>query len=186
MAVDQVPTTVGVREVDTFERSVADLLIKGLPRKLEFTSAYIAAVASSKIDRPGITDVEIIIPPDPLLRDPDDPAGLLYSLLETGIPTGGFTVDLSWEFNEARYHTPDTFHAPLIVSVGPDEELGLYEPTDTVNLGNLARYNEDPDGDGTAFHQHPTAAARQAELNEIIDNLTDNLTNRNRRTGGRR
>ncbi len=186
LSVDRSRVDVGVREVDQLERNVAELLIKGLPRKLQFTNAYIAAACSSKTDRPGITDVDVIIPPDPLLRDPDDPAGLLYSLLESGIPTGNFAVDLSWEFNEQNYHTPDTFHAPLIVSPGLDAELGLYEPFDQAELGNLARYNVDPDGDGTPFFAHPTVSQRQAELNEVLDILSDNLTNRNRRSGGRR
>ena len=106
--------------------------------------------------------------------------------VESGIPTGNFAVDLSWEFNEQNYHTPDTFHAPLIVSPGLDNELGLFEPFDQTELGNLARYDVDPDGDGTPFFAHPTVAQRQAELNEVLDILSDNLTNRNRRSGGRR
>lgn len=191
LSVDRARVDVGEREVDQLERNVAELLIKGLPRKLQFTNAYIAAACSSKIDRPGITDVDVIIPPDPLLRDPDDPAGLLYSLLESGIPTGNFTVDLSWEFNEQNYHTPDTFHAPLIVSPGLDGILGLYEPFDVgtasdIRRGNLAQYNPDPDGDGTRFFEHAAVADRQAELNLILDVLSDSLTNRNRRSGGRR
>ena len=186
LSVDRGRVDVGTREVDLLERSVADLLIKGLPRKLQFTDAYITAACNSKIDRTGITDVDVIIPPDPLLRDPDDPAGLLYSLLESGIPAGDFAIDLSWEFNEQNYHTPDTFHAPLIVSAGLDGELGLYEPHDQANLGNLARYNVDPDNDGTAFFAHSTVAQQQAELNQILDILSDNLTSRNRRSGGRK
>ena len=191
LSVDRSRVDIGVREVDQLERNVAELLIKGLPRKLEFTSAYIAAACSSKTDRPGITDVDVIIPPDPMLRDPDDPAGLLYSLLESGIPTGNFTVDLSWEFNEQNYHTPDTFHAPLIISPGLDGVLGLYEPFDVgtatdIRRGNLAQYNPDPDGDGTKFFEHAAVANQQAELNLILDVLSDSLTNRNRRSGGRR
>ena len=186
LSVDQARVDVGMREVDLLERNVADLLIKGLPRKLQFTDAYITAACSSRTNRPGITDVDVIVPPDPLLRDPDDPAGLLYSLLESGIPAGDFTISLGWEFNEQKYHTPDTFHAPLILSAGLDGKTGLYEPNDEANLGNLARYNVDPDGDGTPFFAHATVAQQQAELNEIIDDLSDNLTNRNRRSGGRR
>jgi len=40
--------------------------------------------------------------------------------------------------NEATFHTPDTWHAPLILSAGPDGEVGLYEPHDIANLGHLA------------------------------------------------
>jgi|GEM_PF-393798 len=186
LSVDGTRSDIGVREVDLFERSVAEILIKGLPRKLQFTDAYITAACSNTIDRPGITDVSIIVPPDPLLRDPDDPAGLLYSLLESGIPVGDFSIDLSWEFNEGNYHTPDTFHAPLLMSAGKDGVLGLYEPYDQANLGNVAMYNVDPDGDGTPFFAHATVGQQQAELNEILDDLADSLTNRNRRAGGRR
>jgi len=186
LSVDRVRTDVGVREVDQPERAMAEMLIKGLPRKLEFTNAYITAACLSKIDRPGITDVDVIVPPDPLLRDPDDPAGLLYSLLETGISAGSFVIDLSWEFNEQRYHTPDTFHAPLIVSPGLDGNTGLYEPSDEPNLGNLARYDVDPNLDGIPFYANATVAKQQEELAQIINKLTDNLTNRNRRSGGRR
>ena len=186
LSVDRVRVDVGAREVDLLERNVADLLIKGLPRKLQFTDAYITAACNSRTDRPGITDVDVIIPPDPLLRDPDDPAGLLYSLLESGIPVGDFTIDLSWEFNEQNYHTPDTFHAPLVISAGVDNNLGLYEPYDISNLGNVARYNVDPNGDGTPYYSYASVAQRESELNEIIDNLSDNLTSRNRRSGGRR
>lgn len=186
LSVDRARSDIGIREVDVLERSVAEILIKGLPRKLQFTNAYITAACLNTIDRPGITDVSIIVPPDPLLRDPDDPAGLLYSLLETGIPVGDFSIDLSWEFNEGKYHTPDTFHAPLLMSAGKDGVLGLYEPFDQSNLGNVAMYNVDPDGDGTPFYSHPTVAQQQAELDEILDDLADSLTNRNRRAGGRR
>lgn len=186
LSVDRLRRDLGVREVDSLERSVAELLIKGLPRKLQFTDAYITAACASSTDRPGVTDVSIIVPPDPLLRDPDDPAGLLYSLLESGIPVGDFVVNLSLEFNEANYHTPDTFHAPLLMSPGADGVLGLYEPFDIPNRGNLAMYNVDPDGDGTAFYQHATVSQQQAELNQILDDLADSLTNRNRRAGGRR
>ena len=186
LSVDQARVDIGVREVDLLERAVAELIIKGLPRKLQFTDAYITAACAQTIDRPGIIDVSIVIPPDPLLRDPDDPAGLLYSLLESGLPVGDFTIDLTWEFNEVNYHTPDTFHAPLVISAGIDGVLGLYEPFDAVNRGNLAMYNVDPDGDGTPFFAHATVSQQQAELNEILDDISDDLSNRNRRAGGRR
>lgn len=40
--------------------------------------------------------------------------------------------------NESLFHTPDTWHAPLVLSAGPDGETGLYEPHDIANLGHLA------------------------------------------------
>ena len=186
LSVDRVRRDVGVREVDQPERAMADMLIKGLPRKLEFTTTYIDAACSSREDRPGIIDVDVIVPPDTLLRDPDDPAGLLYSLLESGLTVGDFTIDLSWEFNEQKYHTPDTFHAPLVVSAGLDGKTSLFEPYEEANLGNLARYDVDPNADDTPFYEYTEPEERQEELDQIINYLTDNLTNRNRRSGGRR
>ena len=53
------------------------------------------------------------------------------------------------------------FHSPLLVSAGGDQALGMYEPSDTANLGHLAAYH-------------------------TADDLLDNITNRNRRSGARR
>lgn len=102
------------------------------------------------------------LPRDLLLTDPDDPVGRLYAELERLNGLDGKPL-LAVEYNEANYHTPETFHTPLVVSAGPDLTLGLFEPTDTANAGNLAAYN--------------SASA---------DALLDNITNRNRRSGGRR
>jgi len=99
--------------------------------------------------------------PDPLDEDPDDPLGRLTSLS---------SVSLSPAYpNETDYHTPDTFHVPLIVSAGSDGILGLGEPNSTTS---------------------PNAAAKRLAMPlnvsdlELVDALTDNITNRNRRAGG--
>lgn len=181
ISVDGTPEVLGEnngRTVDNSERSVADFLIRGLPRRLEFTPAYIAAVSGTFPDRPNVRDVNIVIPPDALLRDPDDPAGLLYALLENGLPLGGATINIDSIFNETQYHTPDTFHAPLIVSAGVDEVLGLQEPCDTANRGHLAMYDLNADGN--------TTPAEPSDFAAIIDQISDNLTNRNRRAGAGR
>jgi len=106
-----------------------------------------------------------VLPRDLLLTDPDDPVGRLYSELERLDGTNGKPL-FAAEFNEAKYHTPETFHAPLVVSAGADGELGLLEPNDTDaaagRFGNLAQFDGNDDA------------------------LTDNITNRNRRVGGRR
>ncbi len=102
-----------------------------------------------------------VLPRDLLLTDPDDPVGRLYSELERLDGTNGKPL-FAAEFNEAKYHTPETFHAPLVVSAGADGELGLLEPNDTGRFGNLAQFDGNDDA------------------------LTDNITNRNRRVGGRR
>jgi hypothetical protein len=113
-----------------------------------------------------------------LLTDPDDPVGRLYSELERLDGNDGRPL-FSIEFNEINYHTPETYHTPLIVSAGYDGLLGLREPNDTDFpngiFGNLAQL-----AGTTAIspNQSPTAAVREQ--------LPDNITNRNRRAGGRR
>jgi len=116
------------------------------------------------------------VPRDVLLIDPDDPVGRLYSELERLDGTNGKPL-FAAEFNEANYHTPETFHAPLIISAGPDEELGLREPGET-NIaqgifGNLAQLAET-----TVQNPQPSSATTDA--------LLDNISNLNRRAGARR
>lgn len=139
--------TGGMRKVTSNERLVASLALKGLPPRP-------SSLPSGAMPR------------DLLLTDPDDPVGRLYSELERLDGTGGKPLFAN-EFNEAKYHTPETFHTPLIVSAGPDGVLGVYEPIDTVHLGHVAAI------DGTL-----SAAA-------VIDAMIDNLTNRSKRIGGR-
>lgn len=149
----------GLREITPTERQYASLLIRGLPQVP--------------------TSIGLLTPQrDMLLVDPDDPVGLLYSFIEDPnyINLG---IDLTAEINEAKYHTLDTYHVPLIVSAGPDEKLGLREPNDfdaaSGIYGNLAQYEGTTAVSG---FQQPTAA--------VVDKLVDNLTNRNRRVGGKR
>ncbi|MCA9064479.1 MAG: hypothetical protein KDA96_15520, partial [Planctomycetaceae bacterium] len=79
----------------------------------------------------------------------------------------------------AKYHTPDTYHAPLIVSAGPDRLTGLREPGDTDPtkgvFGNLAQYW------GTS-----ALPGMQTPASDVTDQLFDNITNRNFRVGGRK
>lgn len=143
-------TVVGVREVTTNERIFANILLRGLP-------------PAPSVLRSGS------FPRDLLLTDPDDPVGRLYSELERLNGLNGTPV-FATEFNEARYHTPDTYHTPLIVSAGPDEELGLFEPYDVARQGNLAK---------------PTAFETGGNFNTCLQQVSDNITNSNRRAGGR-
>ena len=152
-----------LRVITANERLLANILIKGLP--------------------PAPTSLpNAAIPRDLLMVDPDDPVGVLYRAMEE-YPGGAVdlncdgdtsdagesnTVALSLEFNATNYHTPDTYHVPLIVSAGADEVLGLFEPSDTVNFGNLAAYDSTIDFD------------------TMLEQIGDNLTNQNRRAGGRR
>jgi len=137
-----------VRAIGGLERETAGLLIRGLsPPPLPLPNGA--------------------LPRDLLLTDPDDPVGRLYSELERLNGANGKPV-FATEFNETNYHTPDTWHTPLIISAGADEELGLLEPTDDSggNFGNLAQLNGTP--------------------NSVRDSFTDNITNRNRSAGARR
>jgi hypothetical protein len=145
------------RVIGGAERQITSLLVRGLTP-------------------PPITLPNGALPRDLLLIDPDDPVGRLYSELERSDGSNGNTP-FSVEYNEANYHTPETFHAPLIVSAGPDEQLGLREPTETDLpngiFGNLAQLA------GTTV-QSPQPSS------STIDALTDNISNLNRRAGGSR
>lgn len=145
------------RAIGSAERQITALLVRGMTP-------------------PPIVMPNGSIPRDLLLIDPDDPVGRLYSELERLDGTNGKPL-FATEYNEANYHTPETFHAPLIVSAGPDETLGLREPieTDLTSgiFGNLAQLA------GTTV-QNPQPSSR------TIDALTDNISNLNRRAGGRR
>jgi prepilin-type N-terminal cleavage/methylation domain-containing protein len=150
-----------LREIRPQERLYAGLLIKGLP--------------TVPVPLPGPSGT-LTTQRDMLLVDPDDPVGLLYGFIEDP-QYKAMGIDLTLEFNEANYHTPDTYHVPLIVSAGPDLNLGLREPNDwnaaSGIFGNLAQYEGT-----TVASPMPTAA--------VTDELVDNLTNRNRRAGGKR
>lgn len=136
------------RFIRSDNRETAGLLIRGL-------------------SPPPLTLPNGALPRDLLLTDPDDPVGRLYSELERLNGANGKPV-FATEFNETNYHTPDTWHTPLIISGGADEELGLLEPTDDSggNFGNLAQL--------------------KSSVGSVRDSFTDNITNRNRSAGARR
>lgn len=68
---------------------------------------------------------------DPLTKDPSDDLGLCSAMINAGVITGAAY--------ESLYYTRDTYYLPLIVSAGPDKELGLNEPNDATSaLGRLA------------------------------------------------
>ena len=159
---------IGQRTITKGERDVANLLLKGLP------------------PAPSILPSNAM-PRDLLLIDPDDPVGRLYAELEHLNGTNGKPT-LALEYNEAKYHTPDTFHAPLVVSAGPDGVLGLFEPNDTTRRGNLAlptaydfvgQMPSTTSLDGNNTHSEP------ADIMICVDQLSDNITSRNKLSGGR-
>lgn len=90
---------------------------------------------------------------DPLTLDPDDQLGVYLATVNASVMTPA-------EY-EAQYHTPDTYHLPLIVSGGADKDTGMNEPFDaTSSVGRLA-------------------SATAASLADILNSaLNDNLTNR--------
>lgn len=59
---------------------------------------------------------------DPLARDPDDPTGELRR--------AAITFPNIMRVFQNRFHTPNTYHAFLIMSAGPDNILGIGEPYD--------------------------------------------------------
>jgi len=170
------------RSILPLERQYAGLLIRGLP--------------PAPIPLPGPSG-GLTTQRDMLFVDPDDPVGILYSFIEDP-QYKGMGINLTREFNEGKYHTPDTYHVPLIVSAGLDGKLGLYEPnqidfdingngsvdpgeeTVAINpgsfdgvLGNLAQYLGTTD-----LNRTPSPA--------VLEQIVDNITSRNRRAGSKK
>lgn len=154
---DGVPdTTIGQRRITPNERAVANIMMRGLPP------------APSLLPNGAL-------PRDLLLTDPDDPIGILYSEMERLDGSNGNA--LSGIYNETNFHSPDTFHAPIVVSAGIDEELGLYEPSDIANFGNLAAYNSNLDTG------NPPGQA--SDFSAMLALVQDNITSRNKVAGGK-
>ena len=76
-----------------------------------------------------------------LEKDPEDSFSLLSNYLGANVNA----------FESMGFFTPDTFHTILVISCGPDRELGLYEPNDAENFGHLAQPSVSPSeiGDST-------------------------------------
>lgn len=85
-----------------------------------------------------------LMPNAPILdlkSDPDDRAG--FFALNTLVLTAFQTY----------YHDVNTWHAPLVVSAGPDGRLGLYEPNNVTDFGSRAAIaNEDDLFDNITNH----------------------------------
>ena len=88
---------------------------------------------------------------DPLAQDADDPLGLTNPTDPEFSRYFGTVRDF-----ETRFHTPQTYSVPLIVSAGPDREFGLFAPNDKAMHGHLCQ------------PQH-----------ELTAHVLDNITNRN-------
>ena len=106
---------------------------------------------------------------DPLTRDPDDPTGQLKRFV--GTSTAAMT------FVQNQFSTPNTYHAFLIVSAGPDganpNGLGMEEPYSGANPW-LSPSNTTSPALGVAQGRLGAPANFNAiELNPINDNLTN-------------
>lgn len=99
-----------------------------------------------------------------LAIDPEDPGDSLLLIANTD--NNGFNKAESWTNQQFQRlsdavrgtHTLSTNHQPLIVSAGPDGDLGLFEPSDRSNFGHLAQ---------------PVDAT---DLSPIFDNITNYQT----------
>jgi hypothetical protein len=101
------------------------------------------------------------LPPIEILRhDPEDPLDDLRNNLLGG--TSAMPIPLTEAQLEPILHTMRTWHAPLILSAGEDRSLGLLEPNNTSNYGNLGQ----PDYSN-------------------LEGLYDNVSNLLLRTGGK-
>ena len=65
---------------------------------------------------------------DPLARDPDDPTGQIWRWAQPMGPTGPIKGIQNY------FGTPNTYHAFLVMSAGPDGELGIQEPASPVDI----------------------------------------------------
>ena len=103
---------------------------------------------------------------DPLTRDPDDPTGQLFQFVNAaGTPAGAKTAVQNF------FGTPNTYHAFLIVSSGPDKNLGMLEPSNETVVDISTPAIGVPQGRLGAL----------ASWLPLGDNpITDNITNRKR------
>ena len=63
--------------------------------------------------------------------------------IHAAIDVGSSTTINAVAFNEANYHTTNTYWVPLLVSSGPDQELGLNLPVAS-SPDHLAAPESDP------------------------------------------
>ncbi len=177
-----------VSDVPLNVRTTAGLLIDGLPNRPVILGQWDSLNADSD-DAYGMAWSEIIRQMNPQPPNPPTPIDLTVAPPGPG-PSYGLTG-----YREPRYPTLDTFHTPLIVSVGPDNDLGLYEPnfTEDLNSNGLLDSGEDLNGN-TILDIGVLAQPRNITISagppvqfviptDVFSALSDNITNRNRRAG---
>ncbi len=178
-------------------RRFAGLFIGGLPR-----APY-----------QGSSGGGVLVNYDQLNQDPDDPYGLLISeFRRLSITNANITPTALVDTERAtsplwNFPTFDVYHKPLVVSAGPDGELGILEPFPTEDLDGdgVLGPNEDFNANGqidifghlaipglivaptkTAAIPHLPTGTTTFILTTAFDQASDNITNRNRAAGGRR
>lgn len=110
---------------------------------------------------------------DPLARDPDDPTGQVYRWASN--LTGSVTPTAALTTVQNFFGTPNTYHAFLIISAGPDGVLGMQEPY----------HPHEPPATPISL-TYPALEVPQGRLGgpsnwNLLDNgIIDNLTNRKR------
>lgn len=97
--------------------------------------------------------------------DPDDEFGVIVAAINDTNPPFD-KLDAAWF--ERNFHTAETWSVPLVISAGPDGELGLYEPNDVT--ANSTKSN--------------IIRLAQPKWNQV-QYLEDNISNQFLRTGGR-
>ncbi len=106
---------------------------------------------------------------DPLSRDPDDPTGQLWRFAKGSVP--------AMTFVQNQFSTPNTYHAFLIVSAGPDganpNGLGMEEPFSAMNPSLDPLNTSSPALGVTQGRLGSLTNYSAIELNPINDNLTN-------------
>ena len=107
----------------------------------------------------------------------------------------GMGVNLQDYIDEDLFHTVDTYHTPLIVSAGADEQMGLHEPwhiSEDTNGNGVLDLGEDINSNGqidriSGFLAQPIGVVLPAVPVYPLtgeEAMLDNVSNRNRRAGG--
>ena len=158
-----IPTTIPFPPTDRPNiRAIAGYLIEGLPSPPVISGQW-----------------------DTLSEDPDDPYGSISTEIKRQYLSSNGATNLMrapYSVNETNFPTIDTHHTPLIISVGPDGDLGLFEPYQGTASGASGAGVLDTDLGILAQPIHGPAGPYDIG-NLVISALTDNITNRNRRAG---
>ncbi len=102
---------------------------------------------------------------DPLSRDPDDPTGQLWRFAKGSVP--------AMTFVQNQFSTPNTYHAFLVMSAGPDGVLGLEEPYSSTNPSLSSTNTTSPALGASQGRLAALTNFSAIELNPINDNLTN-------------